>query len=180
MKNIVLGVTGAVSASSMPAFIMHLRKELNCNVTVMVSKNATRFVTPYALRIYSGNEVFTDTYEAIPGTLVPHVKLSQQTDLVAIMPASGNIIAKAANGISDDLISTAILASSSPVLFVPSMNEQMWFKPSVQANIGRLKEYGYHVLEPERGVKAEGMQEVYGAMASLKSVLYLLKQFLPA
>ncbi|BAV04870.1 phosphopantothenoylcysteine decarboxylase / phosphopantothenate--cysteine ligase [Filimonas lacunae] len=179
MRNIALGITGAVSAAAMPSFIMHLRKELNCNITVMVSKNATQFVTPYALRIYSGNEVFTDTYAISEHALVPHVKLSQQVDLMAIMPASSNIIAKAANGISDDIISTAITASSSPVLFVPSMNEHMWRKPSVQANVDRLKQYGYHVLEPERGLKVEGLNEVYGAMASLKSVLLLLKQFLP-
>lgn len=177
MKNIAIGITGAVSSAAMPSFIMHLRKELDCRVTVMVSKNATRFVTPYALRIYSGNEVFTDTYEVGENILVPHIKLTQDADITVIMPASSNVIAKAAHGISDDLISTAIVASASPVLFVPSMNERMWFNPVVQANVARLKEYGYHVLEPENG-KTVGGEDIYGAMASLKSVINLLGNFL--
>jgi len=177
MKNIAIGITAAVSSAAMPSFIMHLRKELDCRITVMVSKNATRFVTPFALKIYSGNEVFTDTYDLGDNLLVPHIKLTQDADLTVIMPASSNILAKAAHGISDDLISTAIVAAASPVLFVPSMNERMWFNPIVQANVAKLKAYGYHVLEPEKG-KAVGGEDVYGAMASLKSVINLLGQFL--
>lgn len=177
MKNVVIGITGAVSAAAMPSFIMHVKEELSCTIHVMVSKNATRFVTPYALRIYTGNDVFTDTYDIGENLQVPHIKLTESADITVIMPASSNILAKAAHGISDDLISTAIVASASPVLFVPSMNERMWFNPVVQANVAKIKAYGYHILEPERGKTVAG-EDVYGAMASLKNVINLLRQFL--
>lgn len=178
MKNILMAVTGAVSAAAMPSFIMHLRKELNSNVTVMVSRNATKFVTPYSLQLYSGNTVYTDMYEADENVLVPHIKLTQNANIMVVMPASCNIIAKAANGICDDLISTSIVAAEIPVLFVPSMNERMWFNAGVQHNVERLKECGHYILEPEKGVKVEGAAEVYGAMASLKTVLGILGKFL--
>ncbi len=178
MKSILICITGAVAAVALPNYIMIIRKHIRVNVTVMISKNATKFVTPYSLSIYSGSEVFTDTYDFSEKIIVPHIRHTETADIVLVMPATANIIGKVAHGICDDLISTSILASQSPVLFVPSMNERMWFSKPMQHNVQRIKEYWYHIVEPEMGIEVGDASESFGAMASLKTILSLLKKYL--
>ncbi len=87
------------------------------------------------------------------------------------MPATANIIGKVANGIGDDLISTSIISSNSPVVFVPSMNEAMWLNKIVQNNVRKLRDYGYYVIEPSEGVEVSDSKHGYGAMPPIKIVL---------
>jgi phosphopantothenoylcysteine decarboxylase len=162
----------------MPSYILQLRKELNAKVYVMLTKNASRFVTPYALRLHSGNEVFADSYEIGNDILVPHLKLTQEADVMIVMPATANVIAKAAYGICDDLISTAIVATKGPIVFVPSMNANMWFDRTVQQNTRKLIEYGYYVLEPRNGTEIEGIGDTYGVMPALSDIILVVKQIL--
>ncbi len=178
MKTILICITGSVAAASLPSYIMSIRRELDVRVIVMLSKNATKFVTPYSLKLYSGNEVYTDTYDSMPNGLVPHMQCTQDADIILVIPATANIIAKAAWGICDDLISTSIIAATSPVLFVPSTNERMWFSKPVQMNIQKIQDHGYFFVEPERGVSISTSSESFGAMASLKTIIPLLKKFL--
>jgi len=178
MKTILVCVTGAVASVAIPSYIMNIRRKLGVKVIVMLSKNAAKFVTPYSLSLYSGNEVYADTYDSTENVLVPHIKLTQEADLILVMPATANIIAKAAHGICDDIVSTSILAAIAPVLFIPSMNERMWFSAPVQANIKKIQEHGYYYIEPEKGVEVSDMAESFGGMASLKTIIPLLKNFL--
>jgi len=178
LKTILVCVTGAVAAVVMPSYVLQIRKELNVRVFVMLTKNATKFVTPYALRLHSGNEVFADSYDIGNDVLVPHIKLTQEADVILVMPATANMIAKAAYGICDDLISTAIVSSRSPVVFVPSMNGNMWFSPTVQLNTRKLMEYGFYVLEPRSGTEIEGIGDTYGVMPALSDIILVVKQIL--
>ncbi|WPV70537.1 flavoprotein [Chitinophaga sp. LS1] len=178
MKTILVCITGAVAAVVMPSYVLQIRKELNARVFIMVSDNATKFVTPYALKIHSGNEVFTNTYDVSVDTIVPHIKLTQEADLIMIMPATANIIAKAANGICDDLISTTIVAAKAPVIFVPSMNENMWYANTVQRNLKVLQNDGHYIMEPRRGIEIEGMKETFGVMPLLKDVISVINHVL--
>lgn len=178
MKTILVCITGAVAAVVMPSYVIQLRKELNARVFVMLTKNASRFVTPYALKLHSGNEVYTDSYDMGGNILVPHIKLTQEADVILVMPATANIIAKVAYGICDDLISTAIVASRSPVVFVPSMNASMWFNQTVVQNTRKLIEYGYYLLKPRNGTEIEGIGDTYGVMPALSDVIMVVKQIL--
>lgn len=155
-----------------------MRKELEGHISVMVSNNATKFVTPYALRIHSGNEVFTDSFQISNDVLVPHIKLTQEADMLLVMPATANIIAKVAHGFCDDLISTSIVACNCPILFVPSMNANMWFDRCVQQNVKKIMELGYYVLEPRKGIEVEGLTDTYGVMPPLSDVLLVMRQIL--
>lgn len=178
MKTILICITGAVAAASLPLYIMNIRRELDVKLITMLSENASKFVTPYSLGLYSGNEVYTDTYDLVDNVFVPHIKHSQDADIILVMPATANIIAKAAYGICDDLISTSIIAATAPVLFVPSMNERMWFSKPVQINIQRIKENGHFIVEPEKGIEVSDSKESFGGMASLNTIIPLLKNFL--
>jgi phosphopantothenoylcysteine decarboxylase len=178
LKKILVCITGAVAATVMPSYILQMRRELESEVFVMVSESATNFVTPYALRIHSGNDVFTDSFQFTNDILVPHIKLTNEADIVLIMPATANIIAKVAHGFCDDLISTSIVAAQKPVVFVPSMNGNMWFDKAVQTNVLKIIEMGYYVLEPRKGVEVEGLSDTYGVMPPLSDVLLVLRQIL--
>jgi phosphopantothenoylcysteine decarboxylase/phosphopantothenate--cysteine ligase len=177
VKIVLVGVTGAVASVGLPMYISTIKKILEAKVIVMLSKNASRFITPYSLSLCSGNETYTDTYDLKGDTLVPHIKHTDEANIMLIMPATANIIAKAAHGICDDIISTSIIAASCPVVFVPSMNNRMWQSNALQANLKRIKELGYHYVEPENGIEIEGGKESYGGMASSETVISLLKKF---
>jgi phosphopantothenoylcysteine decarboxylase/phosphopantothenate--cysteine ligase len=162
----------------MPHYVLFLRQHYVNHVRVMMSRAAQYFVTPYSMRLYTGNWVFTDSFQMRDGVRVPHVELTRAADLFLVMPADANVIGKAAGGICDDLISTAVVASPVPVVFVPSMNERMWFNPVVQANVGRLREAGYHVLEPGFGLEVADTQAMYGVMRPLPEILAEVREIL--
>jgi phosphopantothenoylcysteine decarboxylase/phosphopantothenate--cysteine ligase len=178
LKTILVCITGAVAATVMPSYVLQIRKELKVRLFIMVSENATKFVTPYSLKIHSGNEVFTESFQTSADVLVPHIKLTHEADLMLVMPATANMIAKVAHGFCDDLISTSIVASNIPVVFVPSMNGNMWFNKSVQQNVKKLLELEYYVLQPREGVEVEGLSETFGVMPPLSEIIQVLKQML--
>lgn len=171
-------MTGAVAATVVPSYIFQIRKELGCTVKVILSAGASNFVTPYALKIHSGHEVFTNNFESYEDTLVPHIKLTKEADLLLVMPATANIIAKAAYGICDDQVSTSIVAAKCPILFLPSMNFSMWNDKTVKQNIERLLELDYYLLEPRRGTEIDGLEETYGVMPMLHEIVAAIKQIL--
>ena len=116
-----------------------------------MTRNAQEFITPLTFQTLSGNPVQTDLFSLIEGSKIGHVALADMADLVAIAPATANIIGKVANGIADDFLSTMIMATKSPLLFAPSMNVNMWESAAVQQNVARLKKAGYHFIGPEEG-----------------------------
>ena len=155
-KNILVGVTGGIAAYKACDIVNSIKKQ-GANVDVIMTKNACSFITPLTLETLSGNKVITDMFERPDYMDVKHISLAKKADLVLIVPATANILGKVANGIADDMLSTTIMATKAPTLFIPAMNEAMYENPIVQNNIEKLKAYGYKVMEPSFGHLACGV-----------------------
>lgn len=174
--NLLIGVTGSVGALAVPNYLFLLKQSFAKEIHVMMSRAAQKFLPPYVLRLYSGHPVFTHSFQTTSEIKVPHIELTRSAELLLIMPATANIIGKAANGICDDLISTSIVACQAPVVFAPSMNGVMWSNKVVQQNVQKLKTLGYHVLEPSDGYEISDMKQAYGAMPTFASMLEQLEK----
>lgn len=177
-ENLLLGITGSPGALSMPQYALMMRQNLVDNVRVMMSRNAQLFVRPYTMRLFAGDQVYTDTDQVGEDVLVPHIDLTAHSDLVLIMPATANLLGKAAHGICDDLISTAIVASTCPVVLVPAMNGNMWRTSVVQNNVEQARAHGYHVIDPSIGLQLADLKESPGVMPPLEHILEDLKSIL--
>lgn len=175
VNNLLLGVTGSVGVLTVPYYIKLLRESIAKKVHVMMSHSAQKFVTPYTMKLYSGNHVFTDSFDISDDVRVPHIELTQKCDMFVIMPATANIIGKVANGICDDLISTSVMACVAPVVFIPSMNPNMWFSKANQKNVSVLKELGHHVLPPSEGYEIAYMKPSFGSMPEFDEIANFLK-----
>ena len=149
-KEIVLGVTGGIAAYKAAEFVRLLVKE-EARVHVVMTINGQQFVTPLTFQTLSGNPVATDSFTLLEDAKIGHIGLADLAELIIILPATANIIGKVANGIADDFLSTMVMASKAPVLFVPSMNVNMWESQALQKNIQTLLERGFHFIEPEEG-----------------------------
>jgi phosphopantothenoylcysteine decarboxylase/phosphopantothenate--cysteine ligase len=179
-NTLLLGVTGAIAAAWLPARIYAMRDVFAHNIFVLMSRTAPKFITPYALTLLSGNRVFVDGLDCEGDVKVPHTELPRRANIFLIMPATANILASCASGRCDGLISTAVVATplEVPIVFVPSMNEIMWTNRAVQNNVRTLRELGHHVVEPECGSEVADRRDVYGGMASLRTVAEALKTVL--
>lgn len=149
-KEIILGVTGGIAAYKASEFVRLLVKK-EAHVHVVMTRNAQEFITPLTFQTLSGNPVVTDLFSLIEDEKIGHIALADLAEMIVILPATANIIGKIANGIADDFLSTMVMASKAPVLFVPSMNVNMWENKAVQVNIQTLLERGYHFIEPGEG-----------------------------
>ena len=154
-KNVVVGVCGGIAAYKAAEVVSGLRK-LGANIDVIMTENAVKFVSPLTFRTISRNPVITDMF-AEPGEWnVRHVSVAQKANLILAAPATANLIGKVAAGIADDMLTTTIMATRAPVLFVPAMNCNMYENAIVQENIARLTKLGYYFMEPDTGMLAEG------------------------
>ncbi|MGO8987959.1 MAG: bifunctional phosphopantothenoylcysteine decarboxylase/phosphopantothenate--cysteine ligase CoaBC [bacterium] len=149
-KRIVLGVTGGIAAYKAAEFVRLLVKE-EADVHVVMTENAQEFITPLTFQTLSGNPVVSDPFALLEDSEIGHIALADLAELVVILPATANIIGKIANGIADDFLSTMVMATKAPVLFVPSMNVNMWENKALQKNIQTLTGIGYHLMEPGEG-----------------------------
>lgn len=154
-KHIVLGVTGSIAAYKTTSLASMLKKQ-GADVTVIMTANAANFITPITFETLTGNKCLTDTFDRNFQYNVEHVSLAKQTDLFMIAPASANVIAKAAHGIADDMLTTTLLACQCPKLIAPAMNTRMYQNPIVQDNIKILQNYGMEVITPAVGYLACG------------------------
>jgi phosphopantothenoylcysteine decarboxylase / phosphopantothenate---cysteine ligase len=154
-KTVVLGVTGGVAVYKALDVVSRLRKA-DINVHVIMTKSATEFVTPLSFQSLSQNMVIHNMFDEPRAWEIQHISLAKKADLVAIVPATANIIGKVANGIADDMLSTTIMATKAPVIFAPAMNTNMYNNPIVQGNIEKLKTYGYKFISPASGRLACG------------------------
>jgi len=168
-KNILLGVTGGIAAYKALELVRLLTKQ-NAVVHVVMTKHAEQFVGKVSFQTLSGNPVLTDTFDLSLGTEIKHISLPDNASIAVIAPATANFIAKLAHGIADDLLSTMMLAMTKPVLIAPSMNVHMYNNPVVQDNIAKLKNYGYHFIEPNEGWLACGY-EGKGRLAEPEQIL---------
>ena len=154
-KSVVLGVTGSIAAYKM-ANLASMLVKLNADVHVIMTQNATHFITPMTFETLTNNKCIVDTFDRNFNFDVKHVSLAKRGDLFLVAPCTANVIGKVANGICDDMLTTTIMATKAPVLFSPAMNTGMWENPVLQDNLRKLKHYGYHVIEPVVGRLACG------------------------
>ena len=155
--NIVLGVTGGIACYKALELVRLLVQD-SCSVRVVMTRAAAEFVTPLSFQTLSGSPVATDLFSLTQESEIGHVNLADSADLMVIAPATANIVAKLAAGIADDLLTTVVLATRAPLLVVPSMNVHMLAHPMVQANLAKLREAGYHVMESASGYLACGYE----------------------
>ena len=154
-KHIVLGVTGSIAAYKIASLASMLVKQ-KADVTVIMTKNATNFINPITFESLTGNKCLVDTFDRNFEFQVEHVSLAKQTDVFLAAPASANVIAKAAHGIADDMLTTTLLACTCPKIFAPAMNTRMYQNPIVQDNMKTLAHYGMEVITPASGYLACG------------------------
>ena len=154
-KHIVLGVTGSIAAYKIASLASMLAKK-HADVTVIMTRNATNFINPITFESLTGNKCLVDTFDRNFEFQVEHVSLAKQTDVFLTAPASANVIAKAAHGIADDMLTTTLVACTCPKIFAPAMNTRMYQNPVVQDNMEILKRYGMEVITPADGYLACG------------------------
>ena len=154
-KHIVLGVTGSIAAYKIASLASMLVKK-KADVTVIMTQNATNFINPITFETLTGNKCLVDTFDRNFEFQVEHVSLAKQTDVFLVAPASADVIAKAAHGIADDMLTTTLLACTCPKIFAPAMNTAMYRNPIVQDNMKVLEHYGMEVIDPASGYLACG------------------------
>ena len=168
-REIVLGVTGGIAAYKSAEIVSRLR-HLGANVHVIMTRNATEFITPLTFQTLSANQTVTDTFSAPEYWNVEHVALAKRAEIFVIAPATANILAKMAAGIADDMLSTTVLATKAPILVAPAMNTGMWTAEATQRNLKTLKERGVRTIGPESGRLACG-DEGAGRMSEPEAIV---------
>ncbi|MDD6633287.1 MAG: bifunctional phosphopantothenoylcysteine decarboxylase/phosphopantothenate--cysteine ligase CoaBC [Lachnobacterium sp.] len=154
-KTVVLGVTGSIAAYKIANLASALVK-LHADVNVIMTKNATNFITPITFETLTGNKCLIDTFDRNFQFNVEHVALAKRADIFMVAPASSNVIGKIAHGIADDMLTTTIMASKCPKLISPAMNTNMFENPILQDNLKILEKYGYEIINPASGYLACG------------------------
>jgi phosphopantothenoylcysteine synthetase/decarboxylase len=177
-RNIILGVTGSIAAYKAAELTSQLAKE-ECDVHVVMTADAQRFITPLAFKTLSRNPVITDLYDEEEGWKPTHIKLADQADLFLAAPATANFIAKLAHGLADDALSCIALALNpqAKILLAPAMNGKMWLHPATQQNVATLKARGVEFLGPEEGMLScgyEGVGRLWPVEAIARHALWLL------
>ncbi len=154
-KTVLLGVTGGIAAYKMPN-VARMLKKLHCNVHVLMTQNATNFITATTFETLTGNKCLIDTFDRGFEFSVEHVALAKQADLVLVAPATANVIGKIANGIADDMVTTTVMACTCKILVAPAMNHNMYHNPIVVGNERKLEWFGYGIIPPDTGMLANG------------------------
>ena len=172
-KTIVLGVSGGIACYKSAELVRALVKE-GAKPRVVMTRAAREFVTPLTLQTLSGHPVATETFDLTQESEIGHIRLADSADVLLIAPATANVIAKLAHGIADDLLTTVALATRSPIVVAPAMNVNMYKNPVVQANLARLRELGFRIVDPEAGFLACGY-EGEGRLASEAALIEALK-----
>ena len=175
-RNILLIVSGGIAAYKCLDLIRRLN-DRGIGTQCILTNGGSKFVTPLSLSALTGKKVYTDLFSLTDEQEMGHIRLSRQSDLVVVAPATANLMAKAASGIADDLASTVLLATDKPVLFVPSMNTQMWEHPATERNLKQLVEDGAQYLAPNAGDLACG-EVGSGRMAEPTQILEKIEALL--
>lgn len=154
-KTVVLAVTGGIAAYKIPNLARMLKKA-GADVEILMTKNATNFITPITFESLTGHKCLVDTFDRNFEFSVEHVSIAKKADLVLVAPATANVIGKIANGIADDMLTTTVMACTCKKLISPAMNHNMFHNPIVQDNIKKLKSFDYEIIEPDNGMLANG------------------------
>ncbi len=174
-KNIVIAVCGSIAAYKIASLIRLLVKA-DVRVNVVMSKEATAFITPLTLSTLSKNPVLIDYYQPNTGEWNNHVEIALNADYILVAPATANTLAKMANGFCDNLLTAVYLSAKCPVLFAPAMDLDMWKHPSTQSNINKLSSYGNILIPPGKGELASGLVGE-GRLAEPEEILDFLVKF---
>ena len=182
-KNIVLGVTGSIAAYKAAELASQLTKQ-GCEVHVIMTADALRFITAVTFKTLSRHPVVTDLYDEVAGWQPTHIKLADEADLLLIAPATANTIAKLAQGLANDALSCVALALNprAKVLVAPAMNGKMWLHPATQQNVATLKSRGVEFIGPEKGLLScgyEGLGRLWPVEKVAERALELLRQRKP-
>jgi phosphopantothenoylcysteine decarboxylase / phosphopantothenate---cysteine ligase len=154
-REIVVGVTGSIAAYKAAEVVSQIVQR-GAGVTVVMTRAATQFVGPLTFQTLTRRRVMIDQFDLESVVDPTHISLTEDADLVAIVPATANFMGKAAHGIADDMLSSLLLAVDCPVLVAPAMNDRMWQHPAVQENVAVLKRRGYRFIDPDSGFLACG------------------------
>jgi phosphopantothenoylcysteine decarboxylase/phosphopantothenate--cysteine ligase len=149
-REIIVGVCGGIAAYKVADVVSKL-VQLGAGVTVVMTEAAQKFITALTFEALSGRKVHTGTWDLVDSGDTQHIKLTERADLLLVAPATTNMIAQVAGGLTDDLLSLLICASACPVVFAPSMNDRMWANPIAQENVAKLKKHGYTFIGPDAG-----------------------------
>jgi len=166
-RRILLGVSGGI-ASYKSAYLARLLTKAGADVDVVLTRAATEFVGPVTFEALTGRPVHTGLFD--PGRALDHIKIAKSADAVVIAPATADLMARAAAGQADDLLTAALLATQAPVLFVPAMNDMMWAHAQTQRNAEHLRSLGYRLLEPDEGMLAAGEGSGPGRMPEPETI----------
>jgi phosphopantothenoylcysteine decarboxylase/phosphopantothenate--cysteine ligase len=170
-RELLIGVTGGIAAFKTAALVSRL-VQAGAGVTVVMTNAACELVAPKTFEALSGRPVAVGLFEDNPH---PHIELGRRAELFCVAPATANILAKAAHGLADDLLSTALLAFDGPIILAPAMNTRMWQKPSVQRNARQLEGDGIFLVGPEEGYLSCG-ESGPGRMASPERIFEVIAQ----
>src|SRR3954466_10172776 len=149
-REIILAVTGGIAAYK-SADICSKLVQRGAGVTVCMTRDAEKFITPLTFQALSAGPVHTDIFNLLDSSDPQHISLTERADLMLVAPATANVIAKVAHGLTDDLVSLMICAAACPVVFAPAMNNRMWAHPITVENVAKLKSIGYRFIGPEEG-----------------------------
>ncbi len=175
-KNIVLGITGGIAAYKSCELTRSLIKE-EANVQVVMTRNASRFVTPLTLQTLSNNKVVSDMFDLTTESEIGHIKIADNADLIVVAPATASFIGKIASGIADSLLATIILATRAPIIICPAMNVNMYSNSIVKENINKLKDHGFIIMQPGEGNLACGW-EGKGRLPETEKIISEIKKAL--
>ena len=154
-KTVVLGISGSIAAYKI-AYLASALKKLHADVEVIMTENATQFITPVTFESLTGNKCLVDTFDRNFKFSVEHIALAKRADIFMLAPATANVIAKVAHGLADDMLTTTFLACKCPKYISPAMNTQMFENPITQDNLKICQSYGMHVIQPACGYLACG------------------------
>ncbi len=167
-KQVVLGVCGSIAAYKAGDIIRRLQ-DAHCEVTVIMTREAERFITPLTLSSLSGRAVHSDMFDKDSWRMA-HIELARSAELVLIAPATANVIGKLANGVSDDLLTTFVITTRAPIFIAPAMNDEMYANRIVKDNCAKLKKYGFKFIEPVKGKLACGTTGI-GHLAEVEDIV---------
>ncbi len=172
-KNILICVTGSIAAYKACEVIRLLRKE-DVNVHVMMTHSAQKFVGKASFSALTNNEVITDVFPNTPKAGLEHIEMAMNLDAIVIVPATANMLCKAANGVADDIISTNLSVCEQPILFAPAMNFRMWQNPATMDAVEKLRERGRFVMDPETG-KLASLHEGEGRLPEIDKIMNAIR-----
>lgn len=174
-NRMLIGISGAVAVTNIFDYLIHFGNYFADEINVIMTRSADEIISTKIIEKFINGNVFLSDWDHPKQAKMPHIELPGNADVFIIMPASYNMIGKVANGIADDLLSTAAAAYSKPLFIAPSMNELMWDNKALKRNIDLLKEYGHHIIEPAMGREIATGREVVGGMPDPHTILDFIR-----